>query len=274
MDQDSLRQTLGYYQEQIKKRIDELHPMVMTIRQIEHDLGIPAEESTIPILPFLTADAKTEQSTSTNGNGKMPSLRPDEYFTKSHGEAARDYLSRVGHAIEMDNLLDALRKGGCKIGGIDPKRTLSTALLRNNWKDFIRVGDGLIGLRSFYKNAKASKPKAKQASKEKTAVQRKTAKAAQPTKVATKQTDNAEAHKTDSTKPRRQRLRKLATQTEPSPVQIALHEILKDGEFHSGSSILQAVREKVESIKPIAVYGALRNGKEFEQAGKNYRMVM
>lgn len=250
----------------------------MTIRQIEHDLEIAAEDSIVHAFPFLVADGQTEQNTS--ANGKRPVLRQDEYFTKSHGEAARDYLSRVGHAIPLDDLLDALKKGGCKVGGIDPKKTLSTALLRNNWKDFIRVGDGLIGLRSFYKNAKASKTKAKPISKEKPAATGKPAKASEPAKItqikktATKVTNKVETDKTGITKPLKTRPRQTSGRTESNPIQIILHQILQDGELHSGMSILQAVREQVESVKPIAVFGALRNGKEFEKVGSDYRMIM
>jgi hypothetical protein len=248
---DSLRQALEFYQRQFQKKLDELRPMAMTIRQIENDLGIAAEDSIIPTLPFFSPDVQSEQSASTNG--KRPSIRPDEYFKKSHGEAARDYLTRVGHAVSQDELLNALTKGGCKVGGVDPKRTLYTALIRNNWQDFINVGNGFIGLRSFYGPSRSPKSKPKQNNKEKPTTRNKHAEGEQKTAI---------------------KKQRPTRNTEPSPIKIALREILKDGELHSGDSILQATREQLGSVAPIAVFGALRNGKEFEKVGTDYKLIM
>lgn len=252
--QDSLRRTLEYYQEQFQKRADELRQVVTTIRRIESDLGIAVDDSTIPALPFLSPDIQTEQVVS--GNGKRPSIRPDEYFTKSHGEAARDYLTRVGHAVAMDELLDALKKGGCKVGGVDPRKTLYTALIRNNWHDFISVGNGFVGLRTFYGTPKSAKTRTKQSNKEKATVRNKAAEHVKQTAAKKERKPRA------SVKP-----------TEPSPIKIAIREFMKDGEPHSGESIFQAVKERLGAVASIAVYGTLRN-KEFEKVGEDYRMIM
>jgi len=270
--QDSLRQTLKYFEQQLQKKLDELQPMVQTIRQLEQELEVEAEDSAILNLPIFTAGLNTERNT--YANSKRLDIRPDEYFTKSHGEAARDYLTRVGHAVALDELLDVLRMGGCKVGGIDPKRTLSVALLRNNWQDFVSVGNGYIGLRSFYGNAKSSgskttaknKPKVKQSRNGRVTAK---VKAVKPKK---KQTSKLKPRNV----PERKRIvvPEDVKQPELSPVRVAIREFMQDGELHTADSIIQAMSEKLgQAVKPISIHGTLRNGKEFEKVGNQYKLV-
>jgi hypothetical protein len=56
--------------------------------------------------------------------GARPKLRDDEFTGMTYQDAAKNYLERVGHAVSMEELLAALRDGGCPVGGINPKKTL------------------------------------------------------------------------------------------------------------------------------------------------------
>jgi hypothetical protein len=60
----------------------------------------------------------------------------------------------VGHAVELEKLVEVLKKGGCKVGGADPKRTLYISLIRDT-RNFVPPQPGYIGLRKFYPHLKA-----------------------------------------------------------------------------------------------------------------------
>jgi hypothetical protein len=48
-------------------------------------------------------------------------LRPDEFTGKPYLDSAKAYLERVGHAVSMEELLDALKRGGSPVGGMRAK---------------------------------------------------------------------------------------------------------------------------------------------------------
>jgi hypothetical protein len=70
-----------------------------------------------------------------SGGGQMQfggtriALRPDEFTGKAYLDSAKIYLERVGHAVPVDDLLDALKRGGSPVGGKTPKKTLRNAKL-------------------------------------------------------------------------------------------------------------------------------------------------
>ena len=80
-------------------------------------------------------------------------IKPDDFFGMSQGDAARKYLEMVGHAVELEKLVEVLKKGGCKVGGADPKRTLYISLVRDT-RNFVPPQTGYIGLRKFYPHLK------------------------------------------------------------------------------------------------------------------------
>lgn len=79
------------------------------------------------------------------------SIRPDQFFGMSQTGAAEAYLKMVGHAVHIDQIMDALRRGGIAIGGSDPQRNLYTQLVRGTRK-FVLVSANTFGLREFYPN--------------------------------------------------------------------------------------------------------------------------
>ncbi len=76
-------------------------------------------------------------------------IRPDQFFGMSQTQAAAAYLKMVGHAAHIDQIVEALRRGGCHVGGADPKTTLYKALVRGTRK-FVLVSTHTFGLREFY----------------------------------------------------------------------------------------------------------------------------
>ncbi len=74
---------------------------------------------------------------------------PGEFFGQSQTEAAAQYLKKIGHAVHIDQILEALKTGGVKFEGKDPKINLYTVLVRATRK-FVLVSPGTFGLIDFY----------------------------------------------------------------------------------------------------------------------------
>jgi hypothetical protein len=59
----------------------------------------------------------------------------------------------------VDELVDVMKKGGCPVGGVDPRKTLYISLVRDVRTFYPIPGKmGFIGLREFYPNLKGKKP--------------------------------------------------------------------------------------------------------------------
>ena len=146
---EALRSALEHYQQQREQKVKEFEEAVRTIDlmiwQLKRDLGeVPDGE--VPATPTVSPLA------SSNGSvGKASvSIKPDEFFRMNQTDAARAYLRKVGHSIPFDDLVAALRKGGAKLGGADPKKTLYVSLARNPRKEFVWPSKDFIGLDEFY----------------------------------------------------------------------------------------------------------------------------
>jgi hypothetical protein len=84
--------------------------------------------------------------------GARPKLRDDEFTGMTYQNAARSYLERVGFAVSMEELLEALRSGGLPVGGVNPKKTLYISLVRGREFKPVPGKPGMLGLKSFYQN--------------------------------------------------------------------------------------------------------------------------
>jgi hypothetical protein len=160
-ENEPLRMALEHYLQQKRNKLEEVRQIDLIISRLKADLG---EASTAESLSDAVSDsladtwrdkAEVTQSSSTGGG---TNVRADEFFGMTYTTAATAYLERVGHAVPMDELLDALNKGGCPVGGKDPKKTLYISLIRAV-KTFVPIPgkSGYLGLRKFYPNLKAAK---------------------------------------------------------------------------------------------------------------------
>ena len=141
---EHLRKTLEHYRQQRQQKLEELRPIELMIRQLEIDLGEA---------PAGTSSGGPEGASLPNPQWvhvKGVSVKPDEFFTMSQSDAAKAYLRKVGHAIPFEDLVDALRRGGAKLGGADPKKTLYVSLARNPRKEFVWPSKEHISLAEFY----------------------------------------------------------------------------------------------------------------------------
>lgn len=243
---ESLKETLGHFKQQRQAKLEELRSLDITILEIQKQLGeVPDEQSDRYVLPGIP-EVKPQIAGQVGGAYKP---RADEFFGMSQAEAARTYLEKVGHAVLLEEILKAITSGGCKVGGADPKRTLSIALSQGK-RDFVSTGGGNFGLRKFYNMPKLGRPEGTipgKKAKGKRGAKNTAKRIAKPKASTAKPYDSAE-------------------------VSAAISEILSDHKPKSPEEVLASVERKVGySVKKIAVYGTLRK-KEFEQVGDKYRL--
>ena len=231
--------------------MDELRSLEITIRQIQQQLGeTPEEQPPLIQALFGVPEGKPAGAPPAGGTYKP---RADEFFGRSQADAAKSYLEKIGHAVPLDEILSALRSGGCKVVGVDPKKTLYIGLIQNA-RDFVATGQGYIGLRQFYPNMpKIGRPKATGAGKKRATAKRGAKQSAKRKAKPTASAAKPAAH-------------------DPAKVSAAVTEALGDHKLRSPEEVLKAVERKVgHPVKKIAVYGTLRK-KDFEQVGDKYRL--
>jgi hypothetical protein len=143
---EHLRKTLEHYRQQRQQKLDEIRAIDLMIRQLEIDLGeTPTVDESIDREELSPANLNRAVGVRSIGG-----IRPDEFFGMSQNDAAKAYLRKVGRAISMDELVAALQKGGAKLGGADPKKTLYVSMSRNPKKEFVWPSKDHIGLAEFY----------------------------------------------------------------------------------------------------------------------------
>ena len=254
---EHLRQTLDYYKQQLQKKLEELSPLQLMIRQLERELGESSNATDLPEssssglsagLPAYTPFT-TERSTD---------IRPDEFYGMSQSEAAKAYLKKVGRAISLDELVAALNKGGARVGGASPKKTLYVSLMRNPLREFVTPSENHIGLRAFYPGL----PKAEKAAKTGKAKKGKPRKKLRPMKKSTS-APTSKAADTAKTK---------MSNTGSAPLKTVIHEIVGHGEPKTVDEIIKAVEGKLGKVSKIAVHGTLRS-KEFRQVEGKYQVA-
>jgi hypothetical protein len=157
-DNEPLRKALEHYIEQRRAKLDEVRQLDLMIGRLSRDIGDTNAETQISEnLSDSIGDAWQEKVDIVlqSGSGRS-SVRPDEFFGMTYSTAAKMYLEKVGHAVSVEDLLEALNRGGCQVGGREPKKTLYISLVRDV-RNFVPISgkSGYLGLRKFYPNLKA-----------------------------------------------------------------------------------------------------------------------
>lgn len=141
---------------ELERQMKKLEAEIVRLRA-----AVKSQSEAIPLILAATLRqmaAGIDSNSSTNAarpaqqdvpSGGSLAIRPDEFFGMTQAEASRTYLRKVGHAITLDELAEALRTGGCKLSGSNPKKVLYVALIRNT-HDFRAPQRGYIGLAEFY----------------------------------------------------------------------------------------------------------------------------
>jgi hypothetical protein len=245
---DPLRAALEHYRQRRSAILEELRKIDLTIRQLESDTGEVSDDRA-DNYSLIPAESNADKQFA--GAGKSnPSVRHDEFFGMTQSDAARAYLAKVGHAVSMEQLVSGLRTGGCKVGAANARHSLYVSLVRNT-REFVPVGNGFLGLRSFYPGLKSASSKGGEKLK----------------KVKAKAKRKTKAKKLLAKK-------KAQSQKSVTPKETLAHKtvytLLADGASHSKESILKAGKDA--GVMPIAIHGILRNAKDIETTGDQIRL--
>jgi hypothetical protein len=157
-DKDALRNARDFYIQQYRTKADELRAVAQKIYSLDQDIGDATDLSAISGMevPSIAQPQSGQNGPATASAGKVR-VRPDEFVGMTYIEAAKQHLTKVGHAISTDELLEVLKSGGCVVGGVNPKKTLYISLVRG--REFVPIPgqSGFLGLRSFYDKKGKSK---------------------------------------------------------------------------------------------------------------------
>jgi hypothetical protein len=177
---DIVRQTLEYYRQQRDSKATEVARLNFMISQLEADLG---ESPSTPSSETALTGEIAAASRSFSPAAREPELRRDEFVGLTQVAAVKAYLNKIKRAVPLDQLAEAIKRGGATLGGAVPTKTLYVSLARNPNRDFVFLDDDYIGLREFYpslpkastaRNANGKKTKPSRKAKTKTAAPKKT----------------------------------------------------------------------------------------------------
>jgi hypothetical protein len=167
VENEPLRMALEHYRQRRAGKLKEIQDLEQMIARLSRDLGETAqaaqadedEDSSETGISEAWQESEYGPTTALK-NGAKVNLRPDEFFGMTYSGAATAYLEKVRHAVSMDELLDALNRGGCPVGGREPRKTLYISLIRDV-RTFVPISGtpGFLGLRKFYPNLKTLKGK-------------------------------------------------------------------------------------------------------------------
>jgi hypothetical protein len=159
-EKETLQKAREIYVQQFRSKADELRPFFKKISSLDQDIGDSTD--LVAMLGEILTEAHTSESIQLGTAGSSsakPNIRPDAFVGDTYSIAAKKYLKQVGYAVPVDELVDVLKKGGCPVGGVDPRKTLYISLVRDVRTFYPIPGKmGFIGLREFYPNLKGKKP--------------------------------------------------------------------------------------------------------------------
>lgn len=147
---DELKESLQRLAEEIMHdpRIEEMRRLVATVNALEEFCKQP-KTALATILKFGDQDQKSE--------GGGINIEPDEFVGLEPLDAAKRYLKKVGRAALFQDIVAAIKSGGCNPGNQDK---LKVSLGRSAW-DVVKVGEDRFGLLDFYPHMKRGGKKKK-----------------------------------------------------------------------------------------------------------------
>lgn len=238
---DYLRQTLEHYRQQKQAQLEDLRKTEALILHFEKELGEASGTESGEAVPLDYGNVGELRSSPP----RAVAIEPDDFFGMTQTQAAKAYLLRVKKAVSIDQIVDALQRGGANLGGVDPKKTLSVSLARNPLREFVSPREGYFGLREFYPNLPKAVSKLKHKKKKK--------------KKKKRAIENAAPRKVDD--------------TSEKPVKTAVRQALGGGRNLSLEEIVTFVEKQLG--RKVATFGirATLRGKDFTKEGDAYRLA-
>jgi hypothetical protein len=158
-EDEVLRQSRQYYIDKISEKAPEIRSWIKRIMTFDQDLN----EVTDILAIIMGDDASTTAPAGAGtapATGVRPKLREDEFTGKPYFHSVKNYLERIGHAVSMEELLDALKRGGSPVGGKTPKKTLYISLVRSIEFAPVPGHKDFVGLRKWYPGLRVTEKKA------------------------------------------------------------------------------------------------------------------
>jgi hypothetical protein len=153
-DENILRQARQHFIDKLTEKAAEIRPIIQRILAFDQDLNETTDVMAI-IMGGESSNTMAPVSAIAGSFGVgARTVRPDEFTGKPYLDSAKAYLDKVGHAVSMEELLDALKRGGSPVGGKTPKKTLYISLVRGREVVSIPGQNGFMGLRKWYPNLK------------------------------------------------------------------------------------------------------------------------
>lgn len=134
-------------------RFGKVVKLVTALNSIEEVAGHP-KTAISELLGVFNGNVNTNEQNTLKTVNSMK-IRSDEFFGKGPLEAAKIYLKKIGQAVEFNDIVQAIKTGGCEVRDMDKLRL---GLSRSVY-DIAKVGDNSYGLLEFYPAIKADRLK-------------------------------------------------------------------------------------------------------------------
>jgi|SRR5579872_4564574 len=158
-DNAHVLKTLEDLKRQVVSKLEEARPLIVALNGLEAAYGLPLTSLGPELLSGPLAVSQTGQAGPAvpppapfggfSRRGGPASIRPDEFLAVEPMVAAKKYLAMVGQAVTVDEIADAIQRGGADVQGANWREKLETSLSRSPY-DVIKVSDKTYGLASFY----------------------------------------------------------------------------------------------------------------------------
>jgi hypothetical protein len=159
-DNGHIAQTLEDIKAQIAEKLAEAARLLPTANHLAEMIGAAA----VTLSDFLDdMDGQATPASAQGGGRVVPAptgrgaarhIKPDTFLGKPPLDAAKQYLGMVGHAVHIDDIANAVERGGAAVRG-DWRAPLEMGLIRST-HDVIKVQENTYGLVSFYSAAQVA----------------------------------------------------------------------------------------------------------------------
>ena len=148
---EHIKKTLEDFKQQLAVKMAEAARVLAVVNALEEQLSLPRTALSGVGGGVTWNQNLNEEMRTMDGPPSMSSqsIRPDEYLGDAPLEAAKKYLRRLRRAATLDEIADAISRGGAATRGADWKGDLDASLLRST-REVVKVREGTYGLVDFY----------------------------------------------------------------------------------------------------------------------------
>lgn len=152
MVDDEISRAVEVLMSKIETKVKELAEMKRTVNFLAREAGM--------------GEPYPESELGPDGSAVGPGIRPDQYYGKSPITASREYLEMRGRAVPVEEILQALERGGFDFDAAgwknrDSRLRFLAISLSKNTGIFHKLPNGTYGLAKFYPDVATAKKQKK-----------------------------------------------------------------------------------------------------------------